>query len=124
MTASDADGNAVGEERTARRVSEPFTVDNTPPVVTSLDAKAEPGAVVVSGAAEDAADALTRIEVAVDDGDWRPVTPEGGFADAPKLGFTARVPDVTAGPHSVAVRVVDLAGNTAARSVAVTVPKR
>ncbi|MFI5370032.1 MAG: hypothetical protein ACHQ52_00645 [Candidatus Eisenbacteria bacterium] len=124
VTASDAGGNGLGEGLSGVAVSEPFGIDNTPPTVSRFEARPEPGAVMVSGSAEDAQTLVTRLEVALDDGDWRLISPAGGLADQARLEFSARIPDVTAGPHSVAVRAVDMAGNTAVRSVAVTVAKR
>ena len=69
--------NAVGEGLTAEAMSEPFTIDNKPPVITALDAKGEPGAIAVSGHASDGQSILVRLEVEVDDGDWRMLTPSG-----------------------------------------------
>lgn len=122
VQASDQPGNAVGEGLTGETLSEPFRIDNTAPSVTSLDARGEAGAVVVSGAAEDGQSMLTRLEASLDDGDWQTLTPDGGLADDRALTFRARLPDVKAGPHTVAVRVVDLAGNVASRAMHVSVP--
>jgi hypothetical protein len=124
VTATDAGGNAVGEELVTEAVSQPFTVDNTPPVVSALEARGEAGALLVTGQAQDAASALQRVEVALDDGAWRAVTPEGGFTDQRAHSFRVRLGDVSAGEHSVSVRVVDLAGNPAVRAVRATVPAR
>ncbi|HEY2954343.1 MAG TPA: hypothetical protein VGK89_03710 [Candidatus Eisenbacteria bacterium] len=122
VTASDAAGNPLGEERTAEAFSEPFTVDNTPPAVTAFAARGEAGAVAVEGRAEDGMSPLSRIEVALDEDDWRTVTPEGGLADDRTLSFRARLPKVQPGDHTVSVRAVDLAGNSAIRASRVTVP--
>jgi hypothetical protein len=123
VTASDAGDNAVGEGLTGEAVSAPFTVDNTPPAVAELVATPQPGAVVISGRAEDASSTLARIEVALDDGDWQTITPDGGFADERVLPFHARLPDVEPGEHAIAVRAIDAAGNTATRASRVTVPR-
>jgi hypothetical protein len=123
VVASDAAGNAVGEALSGQMVSAPFSVDNTGPLITTLTAEPAPGAIVVSGRAEDAASVLTRIEVSLDNDDWRIVTPEGGFADERTLGFSTRLTDVTPGEHTVSVRVVDFAGNTVTRARRVTVPR-
>jgi hypothetical protein len=67
---------------------------------------------------------LTRVEASIDDGDWQTVTPDGGLADDRALTFRARLPEVKPGAHTVAIRVVDLAGNVASRAVHVSVPAK
>ncbi len=118
VTASDALANAIGEERTGSAVSESFTVDNTPPVVTRLDAR---GA-TLSGEAEDATSPIWRLEASVDDGDWRTVAPEGGLADALRVRFSFTLPGLKPGEHVAAVRAVDVAGNAATSAIHLTVP--
>jgi hypothetical protein len=124
VTASDQAGNAIGEQRTAAALSEPFGIDNTPPVVEGLDARGEKGAIQVTARARDASSALSGFELSLDDGNWRAVTPEGGLADDPELSLRTRLGDVKPGAHTVSVRVADLAGNWATRAVQVTVPNR
>ncbi|NOT34103.1 MAG: fibronectin type III domain-containing protein [Candidatus Eisenbacteria bacterium] len=124
VTATDRAGNAVGEERSGSATSEPFTVDNTAPRLTAFEAGADGSGITISGAGEDGESVLWRVEVSLDDADWRPVTPESGLADSRQVRFRARLSDVERGLHSVAVRVVDLAGNTASRSLPVTVAVR
>jgi hypothetical protein len=123
VRASDEPGNAVGEGLSAELVSEPFTVDNTAPGVAALDLHGETGAIAVEGRAEDGESILTRLEIALDDGDWRTVSPQGGLADSRILSFKVRLPGVEPGEHSVAVRAVDLAGNSATRAARVTVAR-
>ena len=123
VIASDRSGNAVGEERTAEALSEPFTLDNTPPAIPSLEARGEPARIDVQGRAEDGQSPLSRIEVSVDDNDWRTITPDGGLADDRELSFHARLEPSTAGDHTVSVRAVDLAGNSTIRAARVTVPR-
>ena len=123
VTASDAAGNAVGEERTDQRTSDPFIVDNTAPIVTALEAGGVAGHIELHGEAEDGQSGLSRIEVSLDDGDWRALTPEGGMTDGPKRRFSARLP-ATPGAHAIGLRAIDRAGNTVARATHVTVPAR
>src|SRR6185436_17556040 len=87
VSASDSEGNAVGEALTAEAVSEPFSIDNTPPKVTSLDAAAKSGGVELTGAAEDGEGWLQRLDLAIDDGAWHLLSPDGGLADSPRLTF-------------------------------------
>jgi hypothetical protein len=123
VVASDAGGNAIGEALTAEAVSPPFAVDNTAPEVSELSAEPAPGAILVSGRAQDATSAITRIELSLDNQAWRTVTPEGGLADERALGFRVRVPEVPPGEHTLTVRAVDFAGNTVTRARRVTVPR-
>uniref|UniRef100_A0A832I0L9 WD40 repeat domain-containing protein n=1 Tax=Eiseniibacteriota bacterium TaxID=2212470 RepID=A0A832I0L9_UNCEI len=123
VTASDAAANALGEEGVTELVSEPFTVDNTPPTIPALEARGEAGSLVVEGRAEDAVGPVSRLELSVDDGDWRAVTPDGGLADDPVVTFRVRLP-AAAGERTIAVRAVDLAGNAAVRTARATVPAR
>ena len=119
VSASDAEGNAVNEALTAEAVSEPFSIDNTPPEVTSLEAHAGPQGVELSGAAADGQGWLQRLDLAIDDGAWHSLAPDGGLSDAPKLTFRTVLRDLAAGPHLLSVRAVDAAGNAATRAVRV-----
>jgi len=123
VEASDRNGNAIGEDLIGEAVSEPFSVDNTPPQVTSLSASHEKGQATLAGAAADGEGWLQRLDVSVDDGPWRPVSPEGGFSDAPRLSFRVALPDAGPGAHVLSVRAVDAAGNSATRAVRTVVPK-
>ncbi len=121
VVATDRAGNAAGEERTAEAMSAPFAVDNTAPAVASMDVKPARGSVRVEAHVEDAASTLSRIEVAIDGGDWRTVTPAGGFADARRLDIDTTLPSIKPGSHTVGLRAVDAAGNASTRAKIVTV---
>jgi hypothetical protein len=123
VEARDRLGNAVAEDLTGDAVSEPFSVDNTPPQVTALSASLEKGQAVLAGAAADGEGWLQRLDVSVDDGPWRAVSPEGGFSDAPRLSFRVTLPEAGPGAHILSVRAVDAAGNSATRAVRTVVPK-
>lgn len=117
VTASDAAANPIGEERTGEILSEPFTIDNTSPVIEEL---AGEGA-RIHGRAVDAGGPVVRLDVAVDDGDWRAVSPEGGLGDSRTASFACTLPGLAPGEHLVSVRAIDLAGNSATRAIRVKV---
>lgn len=117
VTASDATANPIGEERSGDIVSEPFAVDNTAPAIPELSGDGPR----IRGRAEDAAGPVVRLEVSVDDGDWRAVTPEGGIGDSRSAAFAFTAPGLAAGEHLVSVRAIDLAGNSATRAIHVKV---
>ena len=123
VTASDSPSNAVGEELAAIDETAAFTVDNTPPRVTALNAVGERGAVRIEAEAEDEGSVLSELDVAIDDEDWRPVTPDGGLTDSPHARLHAFLPDIAPGEHTLSVRAVDLAGNSTTRGARVTVPR-
>ncbi len=118
VTASDGLANALGEERTGQGMSEPFTVDNTPPVVQPLTA----AGARLEGRATDATSPIWRLEVAVDDGDWRTIVPQDGLADSQSESFAVTLPGLKPGAHLASVRAVDLAGNSVTRAIALQVP--
>ncbi len=122
VTASDRDGNALGEEGTGSATSAAFLVDNTPPRVSRFDATGAAGEVRFGGEGEDGENPLARIEVSLDEEGWRQVAPEGGLTDARRLAFRGRWPEVEPGEHTFSVRVVDAGGNSTVRAVRVTVP--
>ena len=122
ITATDAASNAVGEEVKVTEESAPVVVDNTPPRITALTATAERGAVRVAGEAVDDGGRVAQLDVATDEGDWRPLTADGGLTDTPRVAFHARLGDLKPGEHTVSVRATDLAGNSATRAARVTVP--
>jgi hypothetical protein len=123
VTATDAASNAVGEEKTVVVESPPFTIDNTPPRIVTFQATGETRALKIEGEAVDEGGRLGQLDVAVDEGDWRALTPDGGLTDSPRATFHARLPDIEPGEHTVSVRAADLAGNVTTRATRVTVPR-
>ncbi|MBI5169310.1 MAG: hypothetical protein HZA61_07480 [Candidatus Eisenbacteria bacterium] len=119
VTATDGVSNAVGEERTGFAVSRPFAVDNTPPAWKALSGQGAR----LEGAADDDSSPIVRLEVAVDDGDWRSLATDTGLADSREARFRVTLPSLAPGEHLVSVRAVDMAGNAATRAVTVQVPR-
>lgn len=122
VVASDAPGNALGEALTAEATSEPFAIDNTLPQVLAFTAESVAKGVRVRGTARDGEGVIARFDLSTDDGEWQPVSPIGGLADAPELGFDVMLTDLEPGPHLVSLRVVDQAGNALTRALQITVP--
>jgi hypothetical protein len=97
--------------------SAPVLVDNTPPVFKSLGVLGRRlRAEVVDGLGP-----IARVEVAIDGRpEWRPLAPVDGIFDTADetidADITALVPP-GAGPHVVAVRAFDAAGNAVVREV-------
>ncbi len=112
VVASDRKGNLPGPGKTGAGESGPFIVDNSPPEFKSLDVSERDGSFVVSGEAADEWSQITRIEVAVDYGEWVEARPADGGFDSRLEAFTAEVEPGDGDPGQVlAVRAIDRSGN-------------
>ena len=116
VDASDEMANPPGDVTHDALVSAPILVDNTPPVFRTLAIQGRRlHAEVVDGIGP-----IVRVEVAVDGRlEWRPVVPVDGIFDTADETIDFDVTPLTAGPgpHLVAVRAFDAAGNATVRDV-------
>ncbi len=121
VVASDAADNVQEKAATAERVSDPILVDNTAPVIKDIIYKwLANGSLRVEATVTDATSAITSARFAVDSrSKWRPAAAIDEIFDFPteKIYFTITKP--AKGPHRIAIRATDEAGNTA--NVALTV---
>ena len=97
--------------------SGPVRVDNTPPVFKTLAVNARRlRAEVVDGIGP-----IARVEVAIDGRlEWRPLLPVDGIFDTADETIDADITSLIPpgpGPHVVAVRAFDAAGNAVVREV-------
>lgn len=82
VTATDAPSHAPEDALTASREGSSFEVDNTPPQISALAAKADGDQLHVSFSAADAISEVTHAEYSIDGGDWKFVEPVGELSDA------------------------------------------
>lgn len=108
VEAEDSPDNPLGESLTGTRVSRPFTVDNTPPVIHDLTVRAD-GAIRFR--ASDAGSPIRRASVSVDGGPGQVVRPVDGIADSPDEDYDSRLDGFPQGAGSVVVKVEDDMGN-------------
>ena len=111
VEAEDSPDNPPGETLTGSRTSRPFTVDNTPPVISDLTVTADGG---IRFRASDTGSPIRRASVSVDGGPARVVRPVDGIADSPTEDYDARLDDFPAGAGAVVVKVEDDMGNSGA----------
>jgi hypothetical protein len=106
---------------TGERVSEPLSVDSTPPVVRAAgDAQLTPeGRARVSFTVEDSSGMIRRADVSVDSGEWRAVFPADGIADSPRETYALELPLQGAGEHTISLRAIDGSGNVSSARVVV-----
>ena len=119
VTASDSPSNPPERALTARLASDPFTIDNTPPVITGLAAAAADKKITVRWHAADALSVIDRAEYSVNGGDWTSVEPTGHLSDSKEEDYALAVDRPKPGEYTIAVRVTDEFDNTSLAKVVV-----
>jgi len=108
LRADDSPSNDPGEVLFDEYVSVPVLIDNHQPLVTGL--KLTKGKVV--GKATDSFSAISALEFSVDGGPWMPIFSADGLFDETAEEFSFPPPGgLESGPHAIAVRAYDRAGN-------------
>ena len=120
LVARDEDANAPGEGLVAARVSEPFQIDNTPPLIEALRVTAEGEGWRLAGLARDAGSRIAAIEYSVDGEGWRAAISADGIVDGPVEDFSVLIGERGGrAPAVIGVRVADEAGHLATGRVRV-----
>jgi hypothetical protein len=106
VTASDAPSNPPAEALTAKLVSEPFLIDNTPPRISNLTATRNGGKIQVRWHAADTLNDINKAEYSLDGCEWTVAAPVSKLSDSPELDYELTL-DAGPGEHTIAVRVTD-----------------
>jgi sugar lactone lactonase YvrE len=119
VTASDAPSNPPGQALQSDLESEPFLIDNTPPAITGLSVARSGAGLSLNWHASDALSVIGKAEYSLDGGDWLVAEPTTRLSDSLELDYRILLDRVSAGEHTVAVRVTDAYDNQAvAKAVA------
>ena len=100
----------------------PFSIDNTPPVVTVQQDGIEQGGVRLRVSAQDQTSTLKQAEVSVDAGQWTPVFPLDGIVDSTVENFDFLSGPLGPGEHVVSVRIYDQNDNVGIGATIVRIP--
>ncbi|MGB9606393.1 MAG: hypothetical protein ACPL88_11015, partial [Bryobacteraceae bacterium] len=120
VIASDSPDNPPDQALSAELVSEPFLIDNTPPVIEGLEAGVESGSVRIRFRARDASSTVSQAECSINGGEWLVLEPVDRLADSPIEHYEVRIPAPEGREFAIAVRVADEYENQSlARIVAV-----
>jgi len=121
VVARDERDNSPRAGLVATRVSQPFRIDNTPPLLESLAAAPDGQGWRVSGRARDAASRIATIEYSVDGEGWRDALSSDGIIDGTTEDFSIPIETQDGRrPAVVGVRVSDEAGHLATGRVRLT----
>ncbi len=114
LRADDSPDNDPSEVLTDEFFSVPVLVDNHQPSVKGLTVTGKR----VRGRAVDSFSEIAAIQYSVDAGPWLPIFSKDGVLDEKSEEFESTLPDeLPAGPHAVAVRAFDRAGNMGSAEV-------
>lgn len=118
VVARDTPSNPEALALSGEKVSAPFDVDNTPPVVTAALLPGKPTRVRAN--VKDADSIIRKAEYTVDGGRWHEVHPTDGINDAREETYEITLEDPPGpGPHVIVLRAQDLLGNVASAQVQV-----
>ncbi len=112
VIASDAPVHTDADALTAERISVPFTIDTTPPVIGPLTAAVRDGKLTATFEAHDDTSPISHAEFSIDAGPWQYLEPTGRLSDSLTEHYTLAAPVTGPGEHTVAVRVFDRNENT------------
>ncbi len=118
VVASDAPSNPPADALTGQLVSDPFTIDNTPPRISGLTATRNGGKLEVRWHAADALSNVAKAEYSLDGGDWTVAAPVTKLSDSLELDYALTL-DAAPGEHTIAIRVEDDCANQAVDKVVV-----
>ena len=82
------------------------------------------GGIPFSFTARDSATAIEKAEYSVDGGEWKLILPESGISDAPVEQYHGALPALSAGEHTIAVRVFDRVQNVGSAKITIQVAER
>jgi hypothetical protein len=114
VIASDAAQNATPAARTTERVSAPFIVDYTPPLVEVENMARTGTGATVRFRASDGASVLTRAEYVLDARPLEAWLSDDGIVDSRQETFTVQLTSLDPQEHLLTLRVYDSTGNVGA----------
>jgi hypothetical protein len=117
VIATDAPDNPGSLALTDTRDSEPIRIDNHAPRVERL----RRAGARLTGRAVDGLGPIAHLEYAVDGGEWEPLFPTDDLFDTAEEDFAIDLSPLDPGPHIVAVRATDAAGNVGSGEAQVSV---
>lgn len=118
IVAKDSPDNPSGQVLTGERVSEPFDIDNSQPIVTAGTPQVNNSVARIVFSATDKASYISRAEYSVNGGPWQAVFAEDGISDSGDERYVVEIPLKISGEYVVTLKVFDASGNAgSARAV-------
>lgn len=93
------------------KISEPFTIDNTGPVVSDLTIKSTASEILISFTVRDQLSSVKSVEYSLNAEDWQLTYPVDGICDSKIEKFEIRIPGEMKGRTSVVIKAEDWVNN-------------
>ena len=119
VTVSDAPGNTPQQALSSSLVSEPFTIDNTPPAITGLQASRSGARITATWKSADTLNPIARAEYSINGGAWTIVEPTTRLTDSLAHDYSLTLDNAPAGEVTIAVRIADTFDNQSAANTVV-----
>jgi hypothetical protein len=115
LSASDSPSNAEDRRLTGEKDSDPITVDNTPPAITTEIARGASGTRLIVRV-KDAQSPIQKVEYSLGGGSWQLVFPADGLADSPEERYEIPLAS-EADAARIVIRATDLLQNVTSQGV-------
>lgn len=123
ITADDRKSNSPDTALTGTRISDPFVIDNTPPVIESDETEIQGSGVILRLSVRDALTVIGKVTYTVNSNEqWISILPDDKVYDTTFETFTLRIDDLESGPNVIAVSAADDVGNTLYKTYEVEIP--
>jgi hypothetical protein len=124
VIAGDWPDNSEDMSLTHERVSQPFMIDNTAPIIGKIEVRAKKGSPDATSFACRVSDNLSPLRSAhysIDAGDWQAIFPVDGLFDAEEERLEFAAEELEAGEHTIVLKATDYFGNIGTGKTTVTI---
>ena len=111
VQARDDGSNPPAMVLKTEKISEPFTIDNTGPVVSNLVMKTAGKETLISFTISDELSSVNFVEYSLNADDWQLVYPVDGICDSKVEKFEIKIPGKMKGNTSVVIKAEDSVNN-------------
>jgi hypothetical protein len=111
--ADDSPSNPDSSALSTERLSDPFDVDNNPPVIEAIQGSPSGNSLKLEFTVEDSFSNVGEVIYSVNAREWEVVPPVDGITDSPKETYRVELTNLPQGEVTFVVKASDTAGNSA-----------
>jgi len=111
VAASDKPSNPPSLALNSEKVSQPFVVDNSGPVVSDISIKSGNDSTIITFVVEDRWNIVSSVEYGLNAEDWVLVYPVDGICDSKKEEFQIKIDSGIKGTNNLVIKARDALGN-------------